>query len=137
MGLTFHEKSLWLMFIAISAIYGTYFALVLPPGSPDVHAGQVVVFAGTVVSLIIVAAVGHAVIAAMRKPEMQDERDQIIALKGTRNGAFVLGTGVFVSIVTALVVDGNFWSTHVLFAFLVLSELVEIASQLVLYRRLS
>lgn len=137
MNLTFQEKSLWLMFVAIAVIYGGYFFAVLPPGSPDVHAGHVVLFAGTVASLLIIAAVGHAVIAAMRKPEMQDERDQIIALKGTRNGSFVLGTGVFVSIITALVVDGNFWSTHVLFAALVLSELVEIGSQLFLYRRLS
>jgi hypothetical protein len=137
MDLTFHEKSLWLMFVAIVLIYGGYFAAVLPPGSADVHAGQVVLFVGTVVSLIVVAAAGHALIASRRKPEESDERQQLISLIGNRNASYVLGTGVFVSIITALTIDGNFWFTHVLFGFLVLAELCDIATQLFLYRRLS
>lgn len=59
----------------------------------------------------------------------------MIALKGTRNGSFVLATGVFVALCAAVFTNGNFVFTHVLLGFWVLAQLVEIASQLHLYRR--
>ncbi len=59
----------------------------------------------------------------------------LIELKGTRNASYVLATGVFFAICAALFVDGNFVVTHVLLGFWVIAHLVEIASQLVLYRR--
>ena len=42
---------------------------------------------------------------------------------------------VLVALCVSLVAEGNFLFTHVLLAFWVLAELVDIGSQLVLYRR--
>ncbi len=64
-----------------------------------------------------------------------DERDRLIGLKSTRNGSYVLATGVFLSLSSAVLTKGNFVFTHLLLGFWVLAQLVEIGSQLVLYRR--
>lgn len=136
MDLSFKEKMHWVTIIALAVIYGSYFLIVLPPESPDVSGNQVVLFVILLVPLILIFIVG-AIVAAVtgRRSEVEDdERDRLIELKGIRNGAYVLGTGVFTAIASALVMDGNFWVIHVLFASLVLSELVESASQLVYYR---
>ena len=59
----------------------------------------------------------------------------MIELKGTRNAAYVLATGVFLALCAALLTEGNFVFSHVLLGAWVLAQLVQIGSQLVLYRR--
>jgi hypothetical protein len=135
MDLSFREKSLWLMFATLVATFGFYFLTVLPPSAADVVPQQVVLFIVAVVLLVIVQIVGHAVIAIMDRRTDTDEREQLIELKGTRNASYVLATGVFLALCAAMVSDGNFVFTHLLLAFWVLAQLVEIGSQLVLHRR--
>jgi membrane glycosyltransferase len=96
-----------------------------------------VLFIILLVPLILFFIVGAivAVVTGRRSEVEDDERDRLVELKGIRNGAYVLGTGIFAAIACALLTDGNFWFVHVLFASLVISELVESASQLVYYRR--
>ena len=48
---------------------------------------------------------------------------------------FVLATGVFLSLCVALMTEGNAIMAHVILGFWVVAQGVEIASQLVLYRR--
>ena len=132
---SFQEKSLWLMFVSLVVGFGFYFAMVLPAGAADVLPQQVVLFILAVVMLVVMQVVGHIVIAIIDRRTTTDERDRLIALKGTRNAGYVLATGVFLALCAALVTDGNFVFTHVLLASWVLAQLVEIGSQLVLYRR--
>lgn len=135
MDLSFREKSLWLMFVALAAAFGFYFVSVLPPGAANVRPPEVIIFIVALVFLVIVQIVGHILIALVdRRPET-DERDRLIELKGTRNGAYVLATGVFLALCAALLTDGNFVFTHLLLGFWVLAQLVETGSQLFLYRR--
>ena len=47
----------------------------------------------------------------------------------------MLATGVFFALCAALLTQGNFVFTHVLLAFWVLAQLMQIGSQLFLYRR--
>lgn len=132
----FNEKMHWVTIIALVVIYGLYFSLVLPPRSPDVSPEHIVLFLVLLVPLVLIFVAG-AVVSVMtgRKGDyLDDERDRLIELKGIRNSAYVLGTGVFVSIICALFIDGNFWFIHVLFGFLVLAELVEAASRIAYYR---
>lgn len=135
MGLSFQEKSLWVMFVGLVAAFGYYFATVLPPVAVDVMPDQVAMFVLAVVFLVITQIVGNIVIAVVDRNTQVDERDRLIALKGNRNGGYVLATGVFLALCTALLTDGNFLFMHVLLAFWVLAELVEIGSRLFLYRR--
>ncbi len=135
MDLSFREKSLWLMFVTLAATFGLYFLIVLPPSAANVRPPQVILFVVAIVLLVIMQIVGHAVIAIMDRRTDSDERDRLIELKGTRNASYVLATGVFFALCAAMVTDGNFVFTHLLLAFWVLAQLVEIASQLVLHRR--
>lgn len=135
MHLSFQEKSLWLMFVSLVGIFGFYFATVLPVSAMNVLPHQVVVFGLAVVLLVIMQIVGHIMIALMDRRTETDERDRLIELKGTRNAAYVLATGVFLALCAALLTRGNFVFTHVLLEFWVLAQLVEIGSQLLLYRR--
>jgi hypothetical protein len=135
MSLSFQEKSLWLMFVSLVGVFGYYFVTVLPANGSDVMPSQMVLFTVAVVMLVIMQVAGHIVIAIMDRNTQTDERDRLIALKGTRNAAYVLATGVFLALCAAMVTDGNFLFTHLLLGFWVLAQLVEIGSQLFLYRR--
>ena len=135
MDLSFQEKSLWLMFVSLIGSFGFYFMSVLPTQVVNLMPHQVVLFVLAIVLLMLMQVVGHIVIALVNRRTETDERDRLIELKGSRNGAYVLATGVFLTLCAALVTEGNFAFTHILLGFWVLAQLVEIGSQLFLYRR--
>jgi hypothetical protein len=123
------------MFVSLAAGFGFYFVTVLPTDAANVMPHQVALFAVAVVMLVILQIAGHIVIAVMDRRTETDERDRLIGLKGTRNAGYVLATGVFFALCAAIVTEGNFVFTHLLLAFWVLAQLVEIGSQLFLYKR--
>jgi hypothetical protein len=140
--MSFREKSLWLLLVSLIATFGLYFASVLRTRPVEVMPGHVALFAALVVLLVVSQIVGSIVIAIISKRtgsmdgrHATDERDRLIGLKSTRNAWYVLAAGVFLSLCLALLTQGNFVFTHVLLAFWVLAQLVEIGSQLILYRR--
>ena len=140
MSLSFREKSLWLMLVSLVLVFAAYFASVLPAHGADMQVGQVVRFAAMIAWLVVLQVIGHVVIAIAARRQLaqgvrEDERDRRIGLEGTRNGAWVLSTGIVAAMATALLIPGNFAFMHVLLAFWVLAQLVETATQLVLYRR--
>jgi Na+/melibiose symporter-like transporter len=135
MNLSFQEKSLWLMFVSLVAAFVFYFVTVLRTDAVDVMPQQVVLFVLAVVILVITQIIGHIVIAVVDRRTQTDERDRLIRLKGTRNASYVLATGVFLALSAALLTEGNFVFSHLLLGCWVLAQLVEIGSQLFLYRR--
>lgn len=140
MPMTFQEKSLWLTFAGLVAAFGAYFWLAcvtsLPaPMARNVLPHQGMLFLLATMLLVVFLVAGHVAVALFdRRPET-DERDRWIALRGARHGSYVLATGVFLALCTAMWTDGNAIMAHVLLGFWVLAQLVEIGSQLVLYRR--
>jgi hypothetical protein len=135
MNLSFQEKSLWLLFLSLCAAFGAYFASVLPGHGREVAPQQLVTFVAVVVLLVIAQIIGHILIAVFDRRATTDERDRLISLKGSRYGSWVLATGVFFSLVAGVHIPGNFAFTHLLLASWVVAQLVEIGSQLYLYRR--
>lgn len=135
MDLSFRERSLWLMLICLLAVFGFYFATVLPSTAVDVKPEHVAPFVLAVVVLVITQVAGHIVIALIDRRAGEDERDRLIELKGTRNSAYVLATGVFSALCAAMLTKGNFVFIHVLLGAWVLAQVVEIVSQLLLQRR--
>ena len=135
MNMSFQEKSLWLIFASLIAVFGAYFSMVLPSSAPNVLPRQVALFGVAVVLLVILQIVGQVVIALIDRRGDTDERDRLIGLIGTRNGAYVLATGVCTALASALLIPGNFAFIHVLLGFWALAQLVETGTQLVLYRR--
>ena len=135
MDLSFREKSLWLVLVGLLAAFGFYFWLAFQTTSVDVGPAQAGVFVGAVVLLVIVQVIGHLVIVLFDRRDDTDERDRLIERQGERIGSFVLASGVFVALCTAVAVPGNFACAHVLLASWVIAQAVEIAAQLWYYRR--
>jgi uncharacterized membrane protein YccF (DUF307 family) len=135
MDLSFHQKSLWVLFGGLICAFGFYFATVLKAPTVDITPHQLGLFSVAVAALVVMQIVGHVIVAVADRRTDADERDRLITLKGTRNGAHVLETGVFVALCTALLTRGNFLIANVLLAFWVLAELAKIGSRLWLYHR--
>ena len=140
MNLSFREKSLWLLLLSLIVAFGVYLASILPLRLANVAPTHVGSFVGMLILLVIIQVVGQTLLAIASRRELaspiqSDERDTLIKLKSMRLASYVLATGVFVSICVALLVPGNFAFVHVLLAFWVLAQAVEIVFQLVLYRR--
>ncbi len=135
MDMSFHEKSLWLMFGSVAVVSGLYAVAVLPADAVNVMPHQMAAFGLAVAALVVLQVVGHVVIAIRDRHAETDERDRLIELKGTRNGAYVLATAVFLALCAALMTQGNFVFTHVLLGGWVLAQLVETGSQVFLHRR--
>ena len=137
MNLSFHEKSLRLTFATVAAAFALYFALVLPHASWSgiVGPGEVALFVAVVLALVVLQVAGFVMIAIADRRTRTDERDRLVALKGSRNGGFVLACGVFVALCLAVAYPAsNFAFTHVLLAFWVAAQLVDTGTQIVLQR---
>jgi cytochrome b subunit of formate dehydrogenase len=135
MSISFQEKSRWVLLIGMLVVFGGYFAQVLPAAPKNVQPEQIALFVAAVVALVVIQIFGQVLIVVIDRRSEMDERDRLIALKGTRNGSYVLAVGVFFALCAALLTEGNFIFIHVLFGFWVVAELVDIASSLVMYRR--
>lgn len=137
--MTFQEKSLWVTLVALLVTFGGYFyslymTILANPAVKDVmpyHAG---LFAGATAMLVVILIVGHIVIALLDRRTEPDERDKLIELRAGRYGSYVLATGVFLALCTALMTEGNALMAHVLLGFWVLAQTIEIISQLIMYR---
>ena len=135
MNLSFQEKSLWVMFVGLIGAFGFYFLTVLPSHEANVMPQHVGLFILVVVLLVITQILGNVVIALQDRRTEPDERASLLALKGSRNGSYALASGVFFALSAAVFTEGNFLFTHLLLAFWVLAHLVEIGTQLILFRR--
>lgn len=135
MGVSFQEKSLWILFVSVAVAFAFYFTKVLPASTVNVSPTHVGLFIGATVLLIVVQIIGHILAAIVDRRFETDERDEQFELRAIRTSTYVLQTGVFLALCASLVTEGNFIVTHVLLAFWVLAQLVETGYQLYLHRR--
>ncbi len=135
MNASHREKSLWAVFVGLLVSFGAYFWLVLPAQSTSLQPEHVMLFVAAVVLLVVTQVIGQVLAVAGERHIRTDERDRLIELKGTRNGAYALAAGVFAALCTAVLTEGNFLFVHVLLAAWVVAQLIETGSQLFFYRR--
>ena len=133
--MSYREKSLAVLFVGLAGAFGFYFLMVLPPHAADVMPQHVAVFVAAIALLIATQVIGHVLALPGDRTLRTDERDRLIALAATRNGAYVLACGVFAALCVALVTPGNFAFTHVLLGAWVVAQLVQTGSELVYHRR--
>jgi len=137
--MTFQERSALAMTCILVLVFGWYFALVIgeiakSPAREIAYQGLMV---PVVILLVILAGLAHAVIAiaAPSQAGSQDERDRLIGLRGQRIGGYVLAIGTVAGLGLAMVQADTFWIAQVLLGALVIAEITEGATKLVLYRR--
>ena len=137
--MAFHEKSAWIMALALLIGGLFYFGLVVlisngmgelaPPLFP-----LIVIYT---IILIALAIVGHVVIAIMTPKEANaplDERERQIQHRAGHWSGYVIGVGVIISLGSYLFTRNGDLLFYGVFASLMLSALVEYASQIMLYR---
>jgi len=137
MNTSFKENYQWVNLIGVAAIYGYYFAKILPPAGRDVTAEQIVLFASLLVLLVVIHIIGAIVLIALArfKDPDPDERDRLVGLKARRSASWVLALGTAAGMAAAWFTEGNFWVMHTLLASMVLAQLAESATQVFYYRR--
>ena len=140
MSMTFQEKSLWITLVGLVVTFGGYFysaysTILHMPVAKDLMPHHAGLFMGATALLVLILVAGHIVIALLDRRTEPDERDRSIELRAGQYSSFVLATGVFLALCTALMTEGNAIMAHVLLGFWVIAQGVEIVSQLVLYRR--
>lgn len=137
--MTFQEKSTGATLVAMVAAYSVYW-IVLSAAADSTPLTDVP-FVGPLIVMtvvLVVLIIGAHVLLAMASPRTagnEDERDRLIELRGGEVGGVVLGVAVFAAILLVIVDVDRFWLANSLLAGLVLAELAESLTKLVLYRR--
>jgi hypothetical protein len=137
--MSFREKSAWISFVLIAAVFGIYFSKivqVLVTGRG--RGGTARLFLALVAALIVLEIALHVAIAIQSPREARtpkDERERLIDMKATRIAFPVLLVGAFSAIGTLhLDVGRSVMADAVLFA-IVLAELTRFGAQIVYHRR--
>jgi hypothetical protein len=137
--MTFQEKSTLTMTAILVLVFGWYFALVLGPiaGSPAREVAYTGLMVAVVVLLVILAAASHVVLAIAFRSQANgyDERDRLITLQSGEIAGYILAVGVCAGIGLAMMQSDTFWIAQALIGALVIAEVTEGVSKLVLYRR--
>lgn len=139
--LSFRERVIWLFLVVNLFVYGNYFVNLWE----QVQSGEtgydqllepllyVLIFAAVVeVAVRVILAVGSG------KEEVdapEDERDELIDLKATKNAYFMLCFGIFMAGANLLVGYEPLLIVNLLLLFVVLSEITKYGSELFYYRR--
>ncbi len=134
---SFEERSVWVQLFSVILVLGGYLvasARLMRAGITEI-APFVPLFSVAVVLLVVLLGVGHAVAAAMGKPEKTDERDRLIGWRAESSTSWLLATGVVGAIAAILLRGEPVWVAHILLASLFVSEVAKLVVQLVLYRR--
>lgn len=135
----FKEKSAWIMILSLiipSTLYiYTVFAHSQTHGQfPTPTQPQLILYTGV---LVFIAILGHIIIAAMQPEDANyptDEREKKIVHISGNFSSHVLAAGCVTSILTYMFLfDGNLLF-YMIFASLILSQIIEYASQIVLFR---
>lgn len=137
--MSFQEKSTWIEALTFAGVYAWYFANLA--GSVGSNAVTEIGYQGmmlvTVIVLVVLAVVGHVVIAVAdpKGSDQNDERDRSINRFGEYVGGYALAVGSVIALALAMADVDQFWIANTILAGLVMSELVSAGTKLVLYRR--
>jgi len=135
----FHEKSAWIMIIALALGGLLYFSAILA-GSSDAGAlvsPRVPLIVLYTVCLTVISVIGHIVIAVLAPKEANapaDERERLIIVRAGHFSSYLLGTGIVLSLVLYLVSGSGDLLFYAVFASLMLGQIAEYVLQVIFYR---
>ena len=148
--MTFQERNITASLVVFSMILGFYLVRVFQMIQSEIFNltnmvrlwGTVIVL-GIVVTIIgtILTHIGSGIIQAIKTREepviedIQDERDRIIDLRGTKLAYVVYSIGVFLSMLTFAVGQPPLVMFSLLILFGLMAQIIGDISRLVLYRR--
>lgn len=135
----YQEKSAWIMSIALIAGTIAYFGLVqsLSGGTDTLASPTIPMIMKFTILVVLVAIIGHAVTAALAPSDANaplDERERQIVVRAGHFSGYVLGFGVISALGVYLIAHNGDLLFYTVFASLLLSQIVEYLTQIVLYR---
>ena len=137
--MSFREKVVWIMLLALVVAYGGYFLSLLDALAAGTVAGDIPyrgAMLGAVVTVVVLVIAGTvAVTVIARGDDSEDERDREIDLRGARFGGVLLAVGALTGMALAMIDAAHFWIANALLLGLVLAEIGAGIFKLVLYRR--
>jgi len=131
-ALAFRERSIVAQMAAILLVYG-YYGIRLW-GKPLTPIAATAALIGITILMILILIAAQIAIRLYSRPELPDERDRIIELRGSRNGYAALAAGIWGVLLLAIAhvpYDLLFYAIMGIFA---LAELVRLGSQFFYYR---
>lgn len=148
--MSYREKIITIYLISTLLLFGFYLINIIPmlqEGELDPTAVYtlwiIIVVLGiliTIVATIIIHIIFGIIYAVTTNEEptfddIEDERDKLIELRGTRNSYAVLGTGMFISMVAQIVSGSSLVMFSLLLFFMMIAEIIGGISRLYFYRR--
>lgn len=131
--MAFREKSAWVMTLVLLAVGVFYVKLVTVDGVPA--AAAAVPFVIFTIVLSVAAQVVLAVTSPKDASSPADERERMIIDKAAHFSSYVLVIGVLVGLGQFMLSADGARLFHVVLTCLILSQLAEYASQIVLFRK--
>ena len=147
--LSFHEKSAWGTLVANLVVGALFFSSVWNLWRADQLSAPILVrFAiGYTIFLVAALVIYHVVIAALNRPEDEDERDRLIGWRAAAVGGLVLAFGVF-GLIGHLILgalfdrgtgnalaDSPLMLANALLLAVLIATVAELGSKLYFYRR--
>ena len=138
--MSFREKSAWLMTAALLVTGLFYFSFVVRLSSElgEIAPPLLPVVGLYVVLLVVLAVLGHVLVAAFAPRDAgadMDERDRLIAARSGNLSGYILAAGVLLALGHYLVAYNGNALFHGAFASLLISQLAEYGLQIFFYRR--
>lgn len=137
--MSFREKSAWISFVSILAIFGIYFTAVgmAMVGRFD-YSRIFGLFIQLVIALVIIEITLHIIVAIRAPREAEaptDERERLISLKAHRVGGYTLAAGVFLGIYTVHLGANAGQVAHAVLLAFVVAQLARYGTEIALHRR--
>ncbi|MGB5166544.1 MAG: hypothetical protein WBN09_01385 [Woeseiaceae bacterium] len=137
--MSYLEKTAWIMIAALTFGGFFYFGVVAEhsPSLWQLAEPGVPLIAAYTLALVVIAVVGHIVTAILSPKDANaplDERDRRISDKAGHWSSYVLGFGVVMSLGGYLFLHNGNLLFYGVFASLMLSQIIEYAIQILLYR---
>ncbi|WP_066649448.1 MULTISPECIES: hypothetical protein [Sphingomonas] len=138
--MAFREKIHWVAFASLAAAFGWYFlaypwSIVDRPAGVAAVAGMLVPVTIVIIGSMSIAAAALAIRAPREAHLKEDEREQIIHLKGTHAAYYPLVLGAWANLFSIFHHFSSAMQLNILIATVVIAELVRVGAQLYYYRR--
>jgi hypothetical protein len=138
-GMSYREKSAWIMSIVTCAAYVVYLAIILgrTENASLIEVSYISTLLWTMGAVIVVAIVAHIVvgIASPKDIDKKDQRDREIYRYGEYIGQYVVSFGALGALGLSMAELDHFWIANVIYLAFVLSTLLGSAAKIVAYRR--
>jgi archaellum biogenesis protein FlaJ (TadC family) len=137
--MSFREKSAWISFVTILAVFIPFFWNSYRQYQGAISGRDAVGTAFTLLTAFVVLEIVLHVVLALRAPKdartPRDEREQLIDMRATRVGFYVLLVGALAAVGMVHLTSRAWVIQQVVLLAIVLAELVRFGGQIVLFRR--